>query len=95
MVMVSFDHNGKRVAAKTMHAQRNGRNYYWADIIDKNAQRDLGQTLTFINNSAYNLSCITQITAENRKAIAFIRRKIIQIFLHNNLQLSEGSVFQN
>jgi hypothetical protein len=95
MVTVSFDHNGKKCAAKISYGNRNGKKYYWADVIDKTIQTELGQTFTFVNNDSYNLSCLTPITAENRKAIAFLRRKIIQIFLHNSLQVQDGGFFQN
>jgi hypothetical protein len=95
MVTVSFDHNGKKYAAKITYANRNGKKYYWADVIDKNVQKELGQTFTFVNNDAYNLSCLTPVTVENRRAIAFLRRKIIQIFLHNRLQVNEGGFLQN
>jgi hypothetical protein len=95
MKMLNFDHEGKRYSAKITHATRNDRNYYWVDIVDKALAAKVGQSFTFINSSGYNLSLLTQVNKENKKLTSFFRRKIVQIFMHNQLQLNEGGYHQS
>jgi hypothetical protein len=95
MVMLSFDFEGKKYQAKIIHSQRNGRSYYWVDILDKIVTRKLGQSFTFISNDKYDLSSLTPVTTENKRVIGFFRRKIIQMFLHNNLPLSDQRLYQS